>query len=65
MRPLFLGLGLGMHAMLEGFMDLGPFALISVSYYVLFFSAEEVSRAVAFVRSYLRPRPDTGGQATP
>jgi hypothetical protein len=52
-RPVFLGLGLLMHATLEWFMDLGPFAVISVAYYPLFFSDGELRRAADRLRSYL------------
>ncbi len=46
-RWFFLGLGLIMHATLEVFMDLGPFALISVAYYVTCVSSDEYAAAAA------------------
>lgn len=49
-RWFFLGLGVVMHATLEAFMDLGPFALISVAYYVTCFSSDEYRRAFGRLR---------------
>jgi hypothetical protein len=60
-RWLFLGLGVVMHGTLEVFMDLGPFALISVSYYATCFSAEEYARAARALRRYLPGSPAAEG----
>jgi hypothetical protein len=61
-RWFFLGLGVVMHATLELFMDLGPFALISVSYYTTCFTSDEYARAAAAVRRYLPGSSGTEGQ---
>ncbi|MCA9568313.1 MAG: HTTM domain-containing protein [Myxococcales bacterium] len=44
-RVPFLLLAFVMHATLETFMNLGPFARISVAYYLLLFDADEYARA--------------------
>ena len=59
-RVPFLLLALGMHATLETFMNLGPFARISVAYYLTLFDADEYARAAAAIaRAFGRaPRPE-------
>ncbi len=61
LRIPFLLLGLAMHGALELFMNLGPFALISVSYYFLLFDADEYATALRRLRASLpwsRTAPD-------
>lgn len=53
LRLPFLALGLAMHGALEWFMDLGPFAVISLSYYFLLFDADELAGAARRLRASL------------
>jgi hypothetical protein len=49
-RWFFLPLGLVMHGTLELFMDLGPFALVTLAYYLLLFDAQEYAGFARRVR---------------
>jgi hypothetical protein len=58
LRTLYVVTGIAMHGTVELFLNVGPFSLISMSYYVACFHPDELSRMGRSVRGLLaRPRP--------